>query len=43
MDTSDEWVRSRTGIVERYVMASGESLVELAADASQIALNRAGI
>jgi 3-oxoacyl-[acyl-carrier-protein] synthase-3 len=43
MDTSDEWIRSRTGIVQRYVMASGESLVELAADASQIALSRAGI
>jgi 3-oxoacyl-[acyl-carrier-protein] synthase III len=43
MDTSDEWIRSRTGIVQRYVIASGESLVELAADASQIALSRAGI
>ncbi len=43
MDTSDEWVRSRTGIVQRYVMASGESLVELAAEASRIALSRAGL
>ncbi|HJU09905.1 MAG TPA: beta-ketoacyl-ACP synthase 3, partial [Candidatus Binataceae bacterium] len=43
MDTSDEWVRSRTGITERYIMMSGESLVEMAADASRIALNRAGI
>jgi 3-oxoacyl-[acyl-carrier-protein] synthase III len=43
MDTSDEWVRSRTGIVQRYVMASGESLVDLAAEASRKALTRAGI
>jgi 3-oxoacyl-[acyl-carrier-protein] synthase-3 len=43
MDTTDEWVRSRTGIAQRYVMASGESLVELAADASRTALSRAGI
>jgi 3-oxoacyl-[acyl-carrier-protein] synthase-3 len=43
MDTSDEWVRTRTGIVQRYVMCSGESLVELAADASRTALGRAGV
>src|SRR5215471_13956522 len=43
MDTSDEWVRTRTGIAQRYVMASGESLVDLAADASRTALARAGI
>jgi 3-oxoacyl-[acyl-carrier-protein] synthase-3 len=43
MDTSDEWVRSRTGIAQRYVMASGESLVDLAAEASRTALSRGGI
>lgn len=43
MDTSDEWVRSRTGIVQRYVMSSGESLVDLAAEASRTALARAGM
>jgi 3-oxoacyl-[acyl-carrier-protein] synthase-3 len=43
MDTSDEWVRTRTGIVQRYVICSGESLVDLAADASRTALSRAGI
>ena len=43
MDTSDEWVRTRTGIAQRYVMASGESLVDLAAAASRTALARAGI
>jgi|SRR5579863_611031 len=43
MDTSDEWVRTRTGIVRRYVIASDESLVDIAADASRIALARAGL
>jgi len=43
MYTSDEWIRTRTGIGQRYVIASGESLVEIAAKASQIALERAGL
>ena len=43
MDTSDEWIRTRTGIGQRYVISSGESLVEIAATASQIALERAGL
>ena len=43
VDTSDEWVRTRTGIAQRYVMSSGESLVDIAAAASTTALDRAGI
>ena len=43
METSDEWVRTRTGIVQRQVISSGESLVEIAANASRIALSRAGM
>ena len=43
MDTSDEWVRSRTGIAQRHVLASGESLVEIAATAARSALARAGM
>jgi 3-oxoacyl-[acyl-carrier-protein] synthase-3 len=43
MDTSDEWIRTRTGIGQRYVISTGESLVEIAAQASQIALDRAGL
>jgi len=43
MDTSDEWVRTRTGIVRRYVICTGESLIDIAAEASRMALNRAGI
>src|SRR6202040_774229 len=43
MDTSDEWIRTRTGIGQRYVISTGESLVEIAAQASQAALDRAGL
>ena len=43
MDTSDEWIRTSTGIAERYVLSTGESLVEIAAQATQIALDRAGL
>jgi 3-oxoacyl-[acyl-carrier-protein] synthase III len=43
MDTSDEWVRTRTGIVRRYVITGRESLVDIAAEASRIALSRAGL
>jgi len=43
MDTSDEWVRTRTGIVRRYVICTGESLIDIAAEASRMALNRAGM
>jgi 3-oxoacyl-[acyl-carrier-protein] synthase III len=43
METSDEWIRTRTGIGQRYTLCSGESLVDIAADASRIALERAGL
>jgi len=43
IDTSDEWIRSRTGIGSRYLMRSGESLVDIAAEASRTAMERAGI
>ncbi len=43
METSDDWIRSRTGIGQRYVMRSGESLVDVAAEASRTALERAGL
>jgi len=43
IDTSDEWIRTRTGIGSRFLMRSGESLVDVAADASRIAMERAGI
>jgi 3-oxoacyl-[acyl-carrier-protein] synthase-3 len=43
MDTSDEWIRSRTGIGQRYAMRHGESLAEIAIAASRTALSRAGL
>jgi 3-oxoacyl-[acyl-carrier-protein] synthase-3 len=43
MDTSDEWIRSRTGIGQRYALRQGESLAEIAVAACRTALDRAGI
>ena len=43
VDTSDEWIVSRTGIKERRVVAEGESTSDLAARAGRIALERAGV
>ena len=43
MDTSDEWIKSRTGISQRYALRQGESLTDIAVDASRIALERAGL
>ncbi len=43
MDTSDDWIKSRTGISNRYALRHGESLAEIAVDASKTALARAGI
>ena len=42
MDTSDEWIRERTGIVERRFVQDGENNSDMAAKATQIALERAG-
>jgi 3-oxoacyl-[acyl-carrier-protein] synthase-3 len=35
VDTSDEWIRSRTGICERRVIGKGERLIDLAETASR--------
>lgn len=42
LDTSDEWIRTRTGIEERHVMQDGESISQLATQAAQAALQNAG-
>ena len=42
VETSDEWIRSRTGIGERRVAAEGETLTSLAAAAGAQALQNAG-
>jgi len=42
MDTSDEWIRERTGIRERRIAADGETTSDLAVAASLNALEMAG-
>jgi len=43
MDTTDEWIRGRTGIGKRHVVREGESCSHLAEAASRRALEAAGI
>jgi len=43
MDTSDEWIRQRTGIGARYFAAEGEGPAALAAGATRLALAQAGL
>ncbi len=43
MDTSDEWIQQRSGIVERRWVGEGESTSDLAKEASAHALERAGL
>jgi 3-oxoacyl-[acyl-carrier-protein] synthase-3 len=43
VDTSDEWVRSRTGICQRYIAADNEKTSDLALAASRRALEAAGL
>ena len=43
LDTSDEWIRQRTGIRQRHIAADGEFTSHLAIKASQRALDHAGI
>ena len=43
VDTSDEWIRERTGIRQRHVAADGETTGDLATLAAQRALDAAGV
>jgi 3-oxoacyl-[acyl-carrier-protein] synthase-3 len=43
VDTSDEWVRSRTGIRERRVVAPEETAVSMSVSAGRAACARAGV
>jgi 3-oxoacyl-[acyl-carrier-protein] synthase-3 len=43
VDTSDEWILSRTGISERHIVAEGEATSDLAARAGAAALADAGV
>lgn len=43
MDTSDEWIRQRTGIGQRHVAAPGQGASDLGAPAAREALENAGM
>ena len=43
IDTSDEWIRQRTGIAQRHVAAEGELTSHLAINAAEAALGDAGM
>jgi len=43
VDTSDEWIRSRTGIKERRLASAGQSTSDLALGAATMAIESAGI
>ena len=43
VDTSDEWIRERTGIRERRIAAENEALSDLALPAARAALEQAGL
>uniref|UniRef100_A0A1G4P091 Beta-ketoacyl-[acyl-carrier-protein] synthase III n=1 Tax=Trichogloeopsis pedicellata TaxID=1495610 RepID=A0A1G4P091_9FLOR len=40
IDTSDEWISSRTGITERRILPSNQSIIDIATEASVEALNK---
>jgi 3-oxoacyl-[acyl-carrier-protein] synthase-3 len=42
VDTSDAWIRSRTGIAARRLAGPGETVTSLAAEAARAALSQAG-
>ena len=43
VDTSDEWIKQRTGIAQRHMVADGELTSNLAINAANEALNHAGV
>jgi 3-oxoacyl-[acyl-carrier-protein] synthase-3 len=43
VDTSDEWIRSRTGIAQRHIAADGETASDMALHASREAMKASGV
>jgi len=43
LETSDEWIRSRTGIERRHFAAEGQTTSDLGIRAARVALDRAGM
>jgi 3-oxoacyl-[acyl-carrier-protein] synthase-3 len=43
VETSDEWISTRSGIRQRYIVSNGESTSSLATEAARAALEMAGV
>ena len=43
MDTTDEWIRTRTGIERRHLAAEGQTTVDMAEQAARRAIEAAGV
>ena len=43
IETSDEWIRERTGIRQRHIAGEGETLTSLCTEAARTAMARAGV
>src|SRR5262245_42589216 len=43
VDTTDEWIRTRTGIEKRHIASEGETTVDLAEPAARAAMEAAGV
>ncbi len=43
IETSDEWIRERSGVVTRYYVHAGVASSDLGAEAARAALDEAGI
>ncbi len=43
IDTSDEWIRERTGIRQRHIAGPGETLTSISVEAAKSAMQRAGV
>ncbi|MCL4216049.1 MAG: 3-oxoacyl-ACP synthase, partial [Candidatus Hydrogenedentes bacterium] len=43
MDTTDEWIRQRTGISQRHVVEKGQGSSDVAAPAALMAIKNAGV
>jgi 3-oxoacyl-[acyl-carrier-protein] synthase-3 len=43
VDTSDEWIRTRTGIEKRHIAAAGENTSDIAVEAAKKAIANAGL
>ncbi len=43
LETSDAWIKARTGIAQRYIAGEGETTSTLAIEAAQSALDNAGL